>query len=383
LLLEHLQLQDYGRCLPARLFASLLLLAACWQMSLSLLCQQVHNAPSRETVRKALLAALPPRPLTLRDRLLAMLRATLPDHLRGRAVPGVIDLHQRPYYGRSKRGVTRRQKKKSTRKSFTYATLAVIEPWGRFTVGLLLTRPHMNLTTVIAELLRQAAEVGLSWSYLMLDKEFYSAEVIQWLQKHHLPFLMPAQRKGKKVGKGNWQLFERSTAVGWYDYTWTGSVRVYDAKRKKLRSKGEVTVTVQLCVTRGQQSTEGNHVYCCWGMQRLSPARIARLYRQRFGIEAKYRQLGSLLAPTSSRDERVRLLLVGVALLLLNVWEWLHSEVFSSGALGERVQHLHRLRLRAMCKGLESVLVAELGGLITEWPTQRPLPAQLTQDLNC
>jgi hypothetical protein len=172
LLLEHLQLKDYGRCLPARLFASLLLLAACWQMSLSLVCQQVHNAPGRETVRKALLAALPPKPLTLRDRLLAMLRATLPKHLRGRPLPFSIDLNQRPYYGKSKRGVTRRAKKHSTRKSFTYATVAIMEPWGRFTVGLLLTRPHMNLTTVIAELLGQVAEAGLSVAYLMLDKEF-------------------------------------------------------------------------------------------------------------------------------------------------------------------------------------------------------------------
>jgi IS4 transposase len=158
-------------------------------------------------------------------------------------------------------------------------------------------------------------------------------------------------------------------------------VRIWDAQQKKLRKKGKLTVTVQLCVSKGKKGEEGNWVYCCWGMQQYSPGQIVRLYRQRFGIETKYRQLGSLLIPTSSRDERVRLLLVGVALLLLNVWEWLHSEVFSSGALGERVHHLHRLRLEAMKLGLASFLVTELGGLIDEWPTQRPLPDELTAEL--
>ena len=78
-------------------------------------------------------------------------------------------------------GCTRRQAKKGTKKSFTYATLAVLGPTGRFTAGLLVTRPFMRLTTILAELLAQAKEAGLSVSYVLLDKEFY-AEALEFLQ---------------------------------------------------------------------------------------------------------------------------------------------------------------------------------------------------------
>src|SRR5205085_5886838 len=119
-----------------------------------------------------------------------------------------LDLHQRPYYGKkSTRGCTLRKKKASTKKSFTYATLAALDGWGnRFSVGLLATRPTMRLTTIVGELLRQADDLGLHIAYLMMDKEFYCAEVIALLQKQRVAFLMPAQKKGKAEG-GNSYLF--------------------------------------------------------------------------------------------------------------------------------------------------------------------------------
>ena len=97
-------------------------------------------------------------------------------------------------------------------------------------------------------------------------------------------------------------------------------------------------------------------------------------YRKRFGIEASYRQLGQCLARTSSRSERLRLLLVGVALLLGNLWAWLHSEVFSPGALCETQLDLPRMRLLQMLVGLAAEIASRLGGYIDEWTSQRPLP---------
>src|SRR6266566_7308978 len=81
LLVAELDLRDYHRAVPARLFASLLLLAACWQTSLSGACTLLRDAPCHEVVRRALHAWLPPRPRDLLDRLLAALRQSLPDHL--------------------------------------------------------------------------------------------------------------------------------------------------------------------------------------------------------------------------------------------------------------------------------------------------------------
>jgi putative transposase len=292
-----------------------------------------------------------------------------------------LDLHQRPYYGKKNtKGCTQRQKKASTRKSFTYATLAVLDRSGRFTVGLVPTRPTMRLSTVVGRLLSQAAEAGLSIAYLMLDKEFYAAEVIALLQQHRVPFLMPARRKGSKPAAGNQHLFAATTAVGWYDYTWTTRLRRLDAKKKQRRKAQELTVQVRMCVARHQANGKPL-VYASWGLGAgWSAAQIVQAYRKRFGIEVKYRQLGVCLARTSSRCERYRLLLIGVALLLCNLWAWLHSELFSCGPLGERRLHLGRLRLAELIAAIAAVAANLLGGYIDEWPIQRPLPSCFTAE---
>lgn len=377
LLQVDLELRDYKQSLPAGRLASLLLLCACWQGSLSAACLLVRDAPSRETARKARHACLPPRPRDLLGRVVRMLHHSLPEHLCGRPLPFVVDLHRRPYYGQFTKGVSRGQEKKSTKKAFAYATLAVLSPEGRFTCGPLPFRQYMRLTTVLERLLAQAASAGLLISYLLVDQEFYSAEVIAWLQRHSVAFLMPAKRRDGDNGNG-W-LYAASTQVGWYEYGWTSRPRRHDFKTgKRERKKGlVVTVTVRVCVARHPKKEGERLVYASWGLNKWSPAQVVAEYRRRFNIEVKYRQLGQCLAVTTRRDERVRLLLVGVALLLCNVWAYLHAEVFSQGALGERRLCLSLCRLRRLCRDLAEAIATSLGGTVSGWPAQRPLPARL------
>jgi hypothetical protein len=316
-------------------------------------------------------------PLDLLARLLRALRKSLPDHLGRRPLPMALDLHQRPYYGKKNtKGVTLRQKKASTRKSFTYATLAVLDRGGRFTVGLLPTRPHMRWTTVVERLLQQAQEFGLQVAYLMLDKDFYSAEVIALLQQRGVAFLMPAQKRGGKAGRGNRHLFGADCPVGWYEYTWTADLRRMDFRAGKRRKRGRLTVTVRMCVARRPAGGKAL-VYAAWGLSKWAPAQVVQAYRKRFGIEAQYRQLGQCLARTSARGEGLRLLLVGLALLLGNLWAYLHSEVFSRGPAGSREVDLRRLRLAELIAAVAADIAAEFGGWVREWPTQRPLPDRI------
>lgn len=365
-------MRDYSPTLSASLAASILLLAACWQTSLSAACSLVKDPPCRETLRKAIHACLPPKPRRLVQSLLKALRRSLPDHLTRLPQVMALDMHQRPFYGNKKgkkraKGTTRRQKKASTRHSFTYATIAVLTSWGRFTVGLMSVRPHMRLTTLVEALLGQAREAGLDVLYLMADKEFYAAEVIDYLQKADVAFLIPAARKAS-----NKHLYDPKTKVGWYEYGWTAKLTRLDAKREKRVNRGKLTVSVKACVARGRDGKP--LVYIASGVSKWTPEQVVRAYRTRFGIETSYRQLGQCLARTSSRSERLRLLLVGVALLLGNLWAWLHSEVFSRGALCETRLDLSRMRLLQLLVGLAAEIASLLGGYIDEWTTQRPLP---------
>jgi Transposase DDE domain len=378
LLISELELSRYKPALPAAVVVSLLLLASLWQTSLSAACSLVKDAPSRETARRAAQALLPARPRDLLARVLAALRQTLPQQLRRLPVVMALDLHQRPFHGKKgTKGSTRRKKKGGTHNSFTYATLAVLTRWGRFTVGLVPTRPRMRLTTIVRELLKQAEEAGLSIAWLLLDKEFYAAEVVDLLQRANVAFLMPAEKKAATR-----RLYEQATPVGFYDYSWTADLRRYDPKAKKRRSKGKLTVRVRGCVARHPKKKGELLVYATWGLVGWSPQQVASEYRRRFGIEASYRQLGQCLARTSSRCERYRLLLVGIALLLCNLWSELHSEVFSCGPLSETRLELARMRLMQLRASVAAAIAAALGGYLSEWRTQRPLPLRFTHILD-
>src|SRR5437763_5500470 len=146
----------------------------------------------------------------------------------------------------------------------------------------------MRLTTVLERLLEQAQEFGLSVAYLMMDKDFYAAEVIALLQQRGLAFLIPAQKRGGPAGGGNQHLFRSDCPVGWYEYTWTTPQRRRDFRTGKRHQRGTVTVTVRMCVAR--QAGRGKAlVYASWGLLKWPPAQVAQAYRKRFGIEAKYR----------------------------------------------------------------------------------------------
>ena len=89
-------------------------------------------------------------------------------------------------------------------------------------------------------------------------------------------------------------------------------------------------------------------VYAYWGLQPPSPTWVRETYRLRFGIETSYRQMNQGRIRTCTRDPLLRLLFVGIALILRNVWVWLHMMLLSAPRRGGRELRLHALRLRTM-----------------------------------
>ena len=62
----------------------------------------------------------------------------------------------------------------------------------------------------------------------------------------------------------------------------------------------------------------------------ILPAQVFELYRQRFGIESSYRQMNQVRARTSTRNPVVRLLLVGLAFVLFNLYIALRQNLSSA-----------------------------------------------------
>ena len=124
----------------------------------------------------------------------------------------------------------------------------------------------------------------------------------------------------------------------------------------------------------GQWGRHGRQslVYAFWGIKPSSTRWLRETYRKRFAIETSYRQMHQGRARTCTRNPVMRLLLVGVALVLRNVWVWLHWEVLSHRRRGGRRLDLAQLTFRAMLLWLQH-WAEELLGVRDEVQAKYPL----------
>jgi hypothetical protein len=370
----HLQFKDYKRKTSAPVLWSLLLAAAARITSLSDACGRLRDAPSDETARKALLATLPDYAV-LQRQLNAALAGHLPRAPRQHLQSLAIDLTLIPYHGQpfgDPAEVYRSQAKDGTTHFHAYATAYVVRKGQRYTVGLTGVTKGESLKEVVQRLLRQASSVGIRTRLLLRDRGFYSVAVVRYLQAARVPFLMPVVCHGRSPkqpgGPTGSYVFRAWKKSGWSRHTLT------DAKRR--------TATVSICVKcrnyRGRWNRHGRQalVYAYWGFRPLSPDSVFATYRLRFGIETSYRQMHEGRIRTTTRRPVVRLLYVGIALVLRNVWVWLHYTVLAMPRRGGRVIRLERLRWETLLLWLLHVAEATFGVADTAF-TERAVPYDL------
>jgi hypothetical protein len=344
-LVDALDWSSARTCLQPQRLVQLLVRAAAAMRSLSAMVREAQAVPSWETVRQTLLHYLPARPLDLLPATTSALHRRLPKSLRRRPRTMAIDWHLRPFYGNPRTaGVSRGQPKAGTKYFFAYASLLVLRRGRSFTVGLTPVARGEKQTTVMARLLSQAQQAGLQVQRLLLDRGFYGAPTIQWLQQQQLAFLMPMMRRGKAgrskaTSTGTQKFFVRGRR-GWTTYTWTMP------RRPGRQHEERITVTVDVCMVprpKKRPRQKGPLVFACHGLPKMDLEAVRQLYRKRFGIETSYRQLGEGLASSCSTNATYRFLLVAIALVLRNIWVWLHWQF-----LAERSEHGRRLRLQRL-----------------------------------
>ena len=356
---DHLKLGDHGPKCRASLLFTLLLYAAARITSLSDACKTLRDAPSDEAVRLALIATLPDF-AELQRRLNAALANNLPRTLRRSPQRMAADLVLIPYHGQPQHDpdkIYRSEAKSGTSHFHAYATLYVIRNGYRFTVALTPVSRGEPLEAVLKRLLHQAAQVGIRCRLLLLDRGFYSVGVIRYLQAAHHPFLMPVICRGRRLddprGPSGTNVFLTWQSSGFGTYT------LHDAQKRPAR----VAICVKCRYYRGQWHRHGKQhlIYAFWGLQPPSFDWVRETYRQRFSIETTYRQLHQARIRTSTRDPALRLLYVGIALILRNVWVWLHQMVLARPRRGSREIRLDLLRFRRMLLWLTHVVEGTLG----------------------
>ena len=367
----HFQFRAVGK-VTGEVILSVLFAAAARLSSLHETCRRLDKAPCEETFT----AALYPQLIDvdgIKRRVNAAFAAHLPRALRRckRPLAIAVDLTLIAYYGKHSLDdmhVYRSQAKRGTNSFFAYATAYLVLHGERFTLAVTPVTRLVSLKEILQDLLGLVTKTGLKIGLLLLDRGFYSVEVIRYLQQARRPFLMPMVCHGRKAdhpsGPSASNMFKAMRKSGWYQYT---------LQNKKTKATVSVCVKRARCKNKHGKRKCETWVYAYWGIAPKRAEWVRDTYRRRFGIETSYRQMNQCRIRTTTKKFHVRFLYVAIALLLRNLWVWLHHFVLSTPRRGCRRYNWGLLRVERMLLWLEEVVKLTYG-LVDKIATERHIP---------
>jgi putative transposase len=317
---QALAWKDFGKVKVTALI-NLVLLVAALRQTISAVVRRFRFGFSHETARNALDANLPPLD-KLTQGLVDALHGWLPRSVTRKSWDIAIDLHYVPFYGAPKTpGVLGGLKKQGTNRFFVYATAVIVHRGQRWCLALAPVQ-STHFEEAVEQLAKQLHERDIKVRCLILDRGFHSGHVMLALQKRQLPFVIGISRKKGFIEK----LF--SAPIG----------KVHQHQWKTERGGHPVAVSMIVASRKIKGQRRRRELYAFHG---IAPERAVRshqranfyrtLNQRRFGIETSYRQMRQSQTKTTSCQQRQRLLWLGLALLLRQVWQWLQQKLTPRG----------------------------------------------------
>lgn len=263
--------------------------------------------------------------IAVNDRLL--LEQILDVLRKGKKCLFAIDSTDDPYYGeivpQNEKYVIGSQLKKSTSTFYRYISLYLIEGERKLTLSMLPVRNDIAALDYIVYFLDIIDRAGLYVKALLLDREFYSVDILSHLMERNTPFIMPVKRQSAKVK----EFLSEGRCSRTMKYC------------MKSPRKGSVDLTVLKVVKylKGRGKKHGilrvgyviNNI--AW-----KPYKIANTYEKRFAIESSYRMRNTVRARTTTKCPTIRYLLALISMLLKNIWVAIRWRYFTIPKQGPR-----------------------------------------------
>ena len=250
-------------------------------------------------------------------------------------LPIAVDFHNEPYYGKVKGKTIKTAKSKShagTLYNFKYATVDIAKENHRLTVF----GQHISQLDTKADIFKEILEYSkmhVPIDYVMADREFYTAEILNYLESN-FKYIIPALQteKLRKEAKKNYD-------YGTYVFPYTinknktsdeqANIKIFvirnkdfDVKKKITKSNKEFfTFATNLEINEADKNSE-NKKYCdsnsYTGYLRHE---LADMYTERWGIETDYRVYSHEFRPrTTSNKFPIRYLFFFLGEIMRNLW---------------------------------------------------------------
>ena len=310
----HLPLDLQNTRITADDILAVLGYASANRISMDAACHELKGAPSANRLREVLAKALSDR-RSLQRALNTILRFQLPSCVKkGKCAYDIaIDLTLIPYHGEcyeDEKEILRCQAKSGTTHFHGYATVSIVHNNLRYVIALRFVEKGESMQEIVIWLLNRLKTLGIRIKRAYFDKGFCSVPVLKTLKRRKLSFIMPIPVRGKSGGVR--KLFETSAS---YKTTYTFNSPKHGAL--------EVKAVAVKKYSKERYKRRGScwFAYAVAGLSAsIEPHQIFEMYRHRFGIESGYRQMNQVRARTTSQNPVFRLLLVGLAFVMFNLY---------------------------------------------------------------
>lgn len=227
----------------------------------------------------------------------------------GQILSVAFDIHLIPYYGHPHKNndeINRSKQKEGTTRFHALATAYVVgKKRKRFTFAVMFVPLGTTMRAVIQTLLSLLRKCDVTVSQVLLDRGFYSIEVVKLLMRLNIGFIIPMRGKRLKKKKGSYRTVYCMRSV---------------INGKPIEQR--VTAVSVIKYNRGKRFKHHGAMQLCFIVYKVRPGlrQIAERYRKRFGIESSYKLNKAIRPRTSSRNPAIRLFLFSAAALIQNIW---------------------------------------------------------------
>ena len=274
----------------------------------------------------------------------------------GKGYEFAIDLTNDPYYGKTdlsnEKYVIRSQAKKSTNSFYSYISLYITNKNERFTVSVLPVEKDKTMVEYLSYFIDLINKLNFKIKVLCLDREFYSIDVFEFLQKNCIPHIVPVVKKGEKMK----QLLNGNKA------------RSAQYVMKNSTKKILLDIIIDVKYLKGKRDKKGceNLGFVVFG-GKWSPRKVSTVYRRRFAIESSYRMRNVVRPKTSSKNATIRYFYALVSFLLKNVWLYLQKKHFTIVKRGPQVIDEDKFRFEMFIHLIEEWIRRKLRVRTTVW----------------
>jgi hypothetical protein len=323
-IMSHIHSATEGYQCNTEMLWNVLVKAAIERSSIEASCADLSEVVDSNTLREQVNAKLDVSRLAeLEAELNEALAACVPTDIPQQGMGVAIDTHDEPFYGKTPALLAytcRGQAKKGTSHFVRIASAYLMWRQVRLTLAITFVVPNDKPLDIVRRLYERVREHGIVPGVVYLDKLFGLPAIARYFTDQRQPAILACTIRGQKGGT-------RALATGRKSYrtphTFKDGTQVEMAmvatftldRKGKRRRKWQAFILVLLD----------------W-----SPKRIHDRYRRRFGIETSYRQLRRVRAFTTSLNPALRFLLLGLGLLLVNLWSALRWSVARVMAPGPR-----------------------------------------------